>query len=470
MEVRITEVSFWESDLARSSYAHKALITYRDDISLRQSIPQGKKLAVDKVSLTIAPGTVTCVHGYGLGPQNLIRILALQPSVFGHLSGSITYDDSIRSIGAYCDIAFIAKRKIQSLLHIHVFDYLYYAARLRTTLGTHECRSRAVEAARIVGLDLGTKLQHLKMGQRVQLLIASELVGQPTLICLDDPLSGLDEFSAQEVIDSLTRIARRQYSPTTIVFTVSQPGHCLLRGVNRLIVFANAKVVFNRDISVLSITSTASPHGKTTAPSSPETASNAPRFSDFSRRSPQPTSPLLRPSALGAEDAHGYMEQSSGEDTSNASDVRYIEDQISLGLCSVETRLLAVAGDNVPQNILLLTQREAEQIVRSVCDELSMFIDKCVTRLGGTVENDNDTQEIILSPITKQSSSILTKSTSSSSSSISSRGENHSADKARRQLRQGFGGGFVRAPKKTLDDVAILIWRSKHDLFNNVSQ
>jgi ABC-type multidrug transport system ATPase subunit len=460
MEVRITEVSFWESDLARQSYAHKAFTTYRDDITMRQNVPQGKKLAVDTISLTIYPGTVNCVHGYGLGPQNLIRILALQPSVFGHLSGSITYDDSIRSIGSYCDIAFIPKRTILSLQHIHVFDYLFYAARLRTTLGTHECRSRAAEAARIVGLDVGTKLEYLKSGQRIQLLIAAELVGQPTLICLDDPLSGLDEHSAEEVVDALTRIARRQHSPTTIVFTISQPGHCLLKGVNRLLVFANAKLVFNKDISTLSVAPAASPRDhKPPMPLSPD----APRPSSFSPGSPQATSPLLRPSTVGFEDNQGHMRPSViPEDGSTASDVRYIEDQVSLALCAVEVRLLAVAADNVPEKILLLTQREVEQIVQSVCDELSMFIDKCVTRLGGVVDGD-DTQEVMLSPIVKGSSRSV------ASSSTKSHEDSYSVDKTRRQLRQGFGGGFVRAPKKTLDDVAILIQRSKLDLLSNVS-
>lgn len=474
MEVRIDGLSFWESELARSSYAHKALTTYRDDASKPQSILRGKKLAVDNVNLTIAPGTVNCIHGYGLGPQNFIRVLALQPSVFGNLLGSISYDNSIRTSGSYCDIAFIPKRTVQSLQHIHVFDYLYFAARLRTTLGSHECRSRAAEAARIVGLDIGVKLQDLRMGQHVQLLIAAELVGQPTLICVEDPLSGLDEPSAQEVVDALSRIARRQHSPTTVVFTVSQPGHCLLRGVNRLVVFANARVVLNKDISAITLplASTSSSRDKSHTPRSPVLSPNGSRFGAFSPGSPQPTLPLLKSSSSGIggggmnHDTVGSPEQqhvAEGDDGSAASDIRYIEDQICLALCSVETRLLAVAGEDIAPRVLLKTQREVERIVESVCEELSMFVDRCVMRLGGGgggEEADNDTQEVILSPIKR----VAGTSTIGSAAPEAS----HAVDKSRRQLRQGFGGGFVRAPKKTIDDVIILIQRSKMDLFNNV--
>lgn len=113
--------------------------------------------------------------------------------------------------------------------------------------------NRAKDAAKLAGLDRSSKLIILNKAQTRLLSICAELVGNPTLICLDDPLSGLDEIGASQVLDVLSHISRRQHSSTTVVYCSNQPGHCILKGVNRLIVLAGSKMVFNQDISELSL-------------------------------------------------------------------------------------------------------------------------------------------------------------------------------------------------------------------------
>ena len=116
--------------------------------------------------------------------------------------------------------------------------------------------NRARDAAKLTGLDTQTKLGTLTTGQIRLLSIAAELVGNPTLLLLDDPLSGLDEINALQIIETLGRIARRQYASTTVIYSSKQPGHCLLRHVNHLIIFGGSRMLLSQDISSLSLTPT----------------------------------------------------------------------------------------------------------------------------------------------------------------------------------------------------------------------
>lgn len=116
--------------------------------------------------------------------------------------------------------------------------------------------NRAQEAIRLTGLESSTRLRMLSAGHSCLLSIAAELVGNPTLLLLDDPLSGLDEISALQVIAVIGRIARRQYASTTVVFSCQQSGHCLLRHVSRLAIFGGNKLIFSQDISALSLSPT----------------------------------------------------------------------------------------------------------------------------------------------------------------------------------------------------------------------
>lgn len=75
----------------------------------------------------------------------------------------------------------------------------------RVPHGTIECRERARAAIRLSGLDGSTKIYHLTKGEMRLLDIASELVGHPTLICLMDPLIGLDASSALDIMRILYR-------------------------------------------------------------------------------------------------------------------------------------------------------------------------------------------------------------------------------------------------------------------------
>lgn len=60
----------------------------------------------------------------------------------------------------------------------------------------------------------------LSGGERKRLAFATELLTRPTILFCDEPTTGLDSFSAQQLVRTLQLLARRG---TTIMCTIHQP-------------------------------------------------------------------------------------------------------------------------------------------------------------------------------------------------------------------------------------------------------
>ena len=440
MEVVLKNVSFSDSSLTHSKHS---FLPAASNIGVDTN-SKSRRTLLESVSVTLGAGSVTALYGFGNGPSSLLNVVGLQQATSGHIAGSLLFDNSIRSPGPYSDIAFVTKKYTNCFLELTVFDFLYWSARLRVTHGAIECRSeiiciffltiylyslrtffvyrnRATEAAKLIRLDSSLKLANLKNDQLRLLSIGSELVSNPTLICLDDPFAGLDEISALVVVSTLSRIAKRQHAPTTIVFSVRQPGHCLLKAVNRLVIFADSSVIFSRDISFLSM---ASPRAHETNP----TLSPATRFS------------------------------STGCGSKELDELRYIEDQIASKLSAIESQLAASElerrnnSDIIDHNIQTLSRSMIEY-----CRELSNHLSDLTneTEMVGVFEPNQTPQlnDDVHSPLrgTNDASSVTETE--------------FVKPKSRRQVHYG---SLTRMPKKTMEEALILISRTKSNQISNV--
>lgn len=183
MDIKVADVSFLTESYQRGRNPFSQTF-WRPDIE--------RTLHVREVSLTLRPGSVSVFMGCGDAHKRLLECIALRQNE-GFMCGSIHYDNSIRHSGAFRDIVFVSNVGGAHFDSLTVFDYLFFAARLRISQGNNvECRERARVATKLVNLDGSASIASLSPTDLRLLTIAGELVGMPTLVCIQNPLEGLD--------------------------------------------------------------------------------------------------------------------------------------------------------------------------------------------------------------------------------------------------------------------------------------
>jgi ABC-2 type transport system ATP-binding protein len=156
----------------------------------------GSTLALDSTDLTLEPGVIGLLGPNGAGKSTLLRLLAtaMPPSsgriiVAGHeVTGSIAERTAARRQLGYLP------QEVGFPRGMTAFGFLDYIAVLKEW-STKETRHREVRRV----LDLvnlgdraGKRIRALSGGQRRRLTLAQAFVGEPDLIILDEPTTGLD--------------------------------------------------------------------------------------------------------------------------------------------------------------------------------------------------------------------------------------------------------------------------------------
>ncbi len=160
-----------------------------------------RHLAIDAVNLEIRQGEVYGLIGpNGAGKTTLLRLLALadEPT-----SGSIFLGDDRLRYGANAPQQ---KRRLGFLPDdyplyddLTVRDYLDYVARLYR-LKNPERSHRIQEVLALVQLESkqGALINTLSRGMRQRLSLAQSVLHQPSLLLMDEPVSGLDPLARSQ--------------------------------------------------------------------------------------------------------------------------------------------------------------------------------------------------------------------------------------------------------------------------------
>jgi Cu-processing system ATP-binding protein len=164
----------------------------------------GRHKAVDGVSITVAAGERVALLGHnGAGKTTLMKmILGLtQPTggrieVLGHAPGS-----------------YVARRKVAWLPEHVVFNRSLTAAELMATfarLKRAPVRDNLDLLARVGLKDaVHKRVGTFSKGMRQRLGLAQALIGEPELLLLDEPTTGLDPVSRQSFYDIVGELAAR---------------------------------------------------------------------------------------------------------------------------------------------------------------------------------------------------------------------------------------------------------------------
>ncbi|XP_055609215.1 protein scarlet isoform X2 [Uranotaenia lowii] len=225
--------SKWSPTEQGATLVWRDLCVYAKDVhngrgssGTRESI----KRIINNVSGAVTPGTLIALMGSsGAGKSTLMSALAYrtQPGtivqgdilVNGHpigpymyrLSGFVHQDDLfVGSLTASEHLYFMAKLKLERGIPKKTVDRLIQELLERT--GLAKCSN-----TRIGEVGVGKMLSG---GEKKRLAFATELLTKPTILFCDEPTTGLDSFSAQNLVSMLQLLAKRG---TAIICTIHQP-------------------------------------------------------------------------------------------------------------------------------------------------------------------------------------------------------------------------------------------------------
>lgn len=204
-------------------------------------ITLGKRQVLSNASFAIPKGSFVGVLGpNGAGKTTLLRaILGLTPPTTGHI---VVQGGPPRRGNAA--IGYMPQfRRGTAQLSLTGFDLVLGAlggSRWGWPFASRRDRQIAADAIAQVGAsDLAHRpVSHLSGGERQRILLAQALLGEPSLLLLDEPLISLDPGHQRGVVDAIRRVAQKRGS--TVLFCAHEINP-LLGAVDLVLYLANGR-------------------------------------------------------------------------------------------------------------------------------------------------------------------------------------------------------------------------------------
>ncbi|XP_039305436.1 ATP-binding cassette sub-family G member 1 isoform X2 [Solenopsis invicta] len=194
-------------------------------------------------------GNLTAILGpSGAGKSTLLNILAGYRCT--EMGGSISINGQIRDMNEFKKMSCYIMQEDLTQPNLTVLEAMRFAADLKLgrRKSTSEKHAAIDEILSTLGLSemRNTITNKLSGGERKRLTIALELVNNPPVIFLDEPTTGLDEFSSSQCIDILQRLAR---FGRTVVCSVHTPSARVFQKFDHVYIVANGQCVYRDSAS-----------------------------------------------------------------------------------------------------------------------------------------------------------------------------------------------------------------------------
>ena len=203
--------------------------------NLNLSYPDGagRVTALDNVSLSPEPGTITGITGpSGSGKSSLLAVAATLATpdsgrvmIDGVEATALNRNDATRLRREKLGIVFQQSNLIPSLTAREQLLAVTELSGGRTQVKA--ARARADELLDAVGLAGQAKMRphQLSGGQRQRVNIARALIGSPSVLLVDEPTSALDSVSGAAVIDLIAALTETTGTTTLLVTHDLQHAH-----------------------------------------------------------------------------------------------------------------------------------------------------------------------------------------------------------------------------------------------------
>ena len=178
--------------------------------------PRGKKKALDGVNITIGEGIFGLIGRNGAGKTTLMRIVA---TIMDATDGAIYFDgkelnankDEFRSSLGYLP------QSTKLMPQLNIVEFLDYVCIMKGIKNKSERQARIAAAIETVGLvgEEKKRLRNYSGGMLRRAGIAQALIGDPKVLIIDEPTTGLDPEERLYFLNLLSKIARDR----TIIFS-----------------------------------------------------------------------------------------------------------------------------------------------------------------------------------------------------------------------------------------------------------
>ncbi|GAA5902258.1 hypothetical protein JCM8208_007242 [Rhodotorula glutinis] len=231
----------------------KLIVSKRGFGKLRE---RKEKVILEDVTASFPAAKVSAIMGpSGAGKSSLLQVLAgrLSSSAMSAFTstGTITlngqpFDSTLASL-----VAYVAQEDDEHLVGLTVRETLRFAARLRLKhQSTAACHARAEEVIRMLGLGPcasnlvgGPLLKGISGGEKRRVSLGVQLISGAAVLYADEPLTGLDAFTAGSIMQMLSDLAA---SGHTVVITVHQPRAEIWDAIDEVLLLAKGgRTVFS---------------------------------------------------------------------------------------------------------------------------------------------------------------------------------------------------------------------------------
>ncbi|CAL8300350.1 unnamed protein product [Merluccius merluccius] len=203
-----------------------------------------------EVSFHVTSGEILGVLGNsGSGKTTLLDAIAGRIGHSGTLSGDVFINGRKIKQEQYQDCFSYVLQSDNLLSYLTVEETLTYTAQLALRRHSAEAIRKKVSAV-MSELSL-THVSHNMIGGRVfpgisggerrRVSIASQLLQDPKVILLDEPTTGLDSMTANQIVVLLAALARRD---RIVIVTIHQPRSELFRVFSKIAIMSRGELVF----------------------------------------------------------------------------------------------------------------------------------------------------------------------------------------------------------------------------------
>ncbi|UJR23946.1 hypothetical protein I4U23_026914 [Adineta vaga] len=207
-----------------------------------------KKQILFNLSGVFTPGMNAILGPTGCGKSTLLDILADRKDPRG-LTGNVLVNGRSRSINFKYNVGYVVQEDIISGT-LTVRENLMFSAnvRLQNVLSRHERIDRVKKIIHELDLSscadtfIGTDfVRGISGGEKKRTSIGMELILLPKILFLDEPTTGLDASTAQNVINCLHKLSRQGH---TIIFSIHQPRYSIFKLFDKVLLLSNGHTIY----------------------------------------------------------------------------------------------------------------------------------------------------------------------------------------------------------------------------------